>query len=105
MVKKPDFDVIIIGAGISGLAAATALLQTNRNIVILEAQNRVGGRILTDRSLGVPLDLGASWIHGSKRNPISTLAAKFDIKTLPSNTESLSPKRYDSLYLHDCGGR
>lgn len=99
------FDVIIIGAGIAGLAAGAHLQQAGYHVLILEAQGRVGGRILTDYSLESPLDLGASWIHGSKRNPIAALAAKFNIKTVPSNTESLSHHRYDSLFLYDWNGK
>lgn len=55
--------VIIIGAGISGVAAGKTLQESGYEVVILEARNRVGGRIWTDRSTGKALDLGASWIH------------------------------------------
>jgi monoamine oxidase len=70
------FDVIIVGAGVSGLAAAKSLVSDKRRAVVLEANNRLGGRILTDRSSGVALDLGASWVHGARRNPITSLLEK-----------------------------
>ena len=67
--------VIIIGAGISGLVAASTLIQNGANVTILEAKDYVGGRIKTDRSLGAPFEFGAGWIHGpSKENPIRNLA-------------------------------
>lgn len=68
--------VIIIGAGIAGLAAARAL--TGRGVVplILEARDRVGGRIWTVSLEREPVDLGASWIHGKRGNPIARLAKK-----------------------------
>jgi polyamine oxidase len=81
-------DVIIIGAGISGIAAARLLKAKGYNVLILEARNRIGGRVWTDNSLGMPLDLGASWIHGITNNPIKQLADQFDIKTLPTNYEA-----------------
>ena len=68
-------DVIVIGAGISGLVAASTLVQKGANVIILEAKDYVGGRIKTNRSLGVPFEFGAGWIHGpSKENPIKNLA-------------------------------
>ncbi len=70
---KAMYDVIIVGAGVSGLAAAKALLADNHRPVVLEASDRIGGRILTDRSSGVALDLGASWVHGVRGNPIAGL--------------------------------
>lgn len=81
-------DIIIIGAGISGIAAARLLKSKGYNVLILEARNRVGGRIWTDKSLGTPLDLGASWIHGITNNPIKQLADQFALKTLPTNYEA-----------------
>jgi len=68
-------NVIVIGAGISGLVAASTLVQQAANVIILEAKNYIGGRIKTDRSLGASFEHGAGWIHGpSKENPIRNLA-------------------------------
>jgi len=58
--------VIIIGAGISGLAAAAELSKAGLHVIILEARNRVGGRICTERdpATGAPIEMGAEFIHG-----------------------------------------
>jgi len=66
--------IAVIGAGMSGLSAAHRLATAGRNVTIFEARNRIGGRVFTDTSLGVPLDLGASWIHGVNGNPLTRLA-------------------------------
>lgn len=105
MLNTIEYDVIIVGAGIAGLAAGEFLQQAGKKILILEAQARVGGRIWTDDSLGFSADLGASWIHGSMKNPITKLTEKYQIPTVPSNVESLSLKRYDSLCLYDWEGK
>ncbi|WP_272149259.1 flavin monoamine oxidase family protein [Tenacibaculum aiptasiae] len=73
-LKNKEKKVIIIGAGISGLAAAKYFKEKGINPIVLEAQNKVGGRLKTDRSLGIAFDEGASWIHGPKGNPITTIA-------------------------------
>lgn len=80
--------VIVIGAGIAGLAAAKTLADKNINVMILEARNRIGGRIWTDKSLGMPVDLGASWIHGVNKNPIADLAKKFNVATYEIDDEN-----------------
>lgn len=86
-VTQPD--VIVIGAGIAGLTAAQTLQKQGYQVVVLEARNRIGGRIWTDRSLNqIPLDLGASWIHGIQGNPLSQLVQDFKIRTLPTNYNS-----------------
>jgi len=58
------YDVLVIGAGVSGLAAAKKLKEEGKKVLVLEARNRLGGRIHTDRRWHVPVDLGASWAHG-----------------------------------------
>jgi monoamine oxidase len=59
-------DVIVIGAGAAGLGAARALMEAGRKVVIVEARERVGGRIRTvrDSAFGMPVELGAEFVHG-----------------------------------------
>ncbi|MBT2502231.1 NAD(P)/FAD-dependent oxidoreductase [Curtobacterium sp. ISL-83] len=76
------FDVVVVGAGVSGLAAARALALGGQRVVVLEARDRIGGRTWTDDPLGVPVDLGASWIHGIDGNPLWALAGCLGIETV-----------------------
>ncbi len=62
---------MVIGAGMAGLTAGRILADTGFAVTVIEARDRIGGRIWTDDSLGVPCDLGASWIHGVRRNPLT----------------------------------
>lgn len=94
-------DVLVLGAGIAGLAAARTLTEKGRNVIILEARNRIGGRMWIDSSLGSPLDLGASWIHGVNENPITKLAKEFGIKTLPTDDENAIEFSADGRELPD----
>src|SRR5689334_20173394 len=72
--EKDRDHVVIIGAGFSGLAAARKLADDGLRVTVLEARDRIGGRTRTDTSLGVPIDIGASWIHGTEDNPLTKLA-------------------------------
>jgi monoamine oxidase len=69
----PTLPVVIVGAGLSGLAAAERLRAAAVPVVVIEGRDRIGGRTVTDHSLGVPVDLGAAWIHGTTGNTMSTL--------------------------------
>jgi polyamine oxidase len=70
----PESRVVIIGGGVAGLAAAAALRRSGfTHVVLLEARDRLGGRVDTVDTLGVPLDRGANWIHGIDGNPIRRL--------------------------------
>jgi len=64
--SAPALDAVIVGAGFAGLAAAEKLVQAGLRIRVLEASNRVGGRVWTDFALGkgIPLELGAQMVHG-----------------------------------------
>ena len=68
-------DVLVIGAGAAGLAAADALERAGRSVLLLEARSRVGGRCLTLRhpSLEAPIELGAEFIHGRPRATLALL--------------------------------
>jgi monoamine oxidase len=61
------FDAVVIGAGAAGLTAARQLHEQNLDVVVLEARERIGGRIFTlrDNNTSVPIELGAEFIHGS----------------------------------------
>lgn len=61
-----DADVLVVGAGIAGLAAAERLAAAGRRVLVLEARDRIGGRIHTthDPELDVPIELGAEFVHG-----------------------------------------
>jgi monoamine oxidase len=94
--------VIVIGAGIAGLAAAIDLKASGFTVIVVEGRERVGGRIFTDTSLdGLPLDLGASWIHGIYRNPIFELTTKFRIKTAATDYDSIARYGSDGQALGD----
>ena len=68
----------VIGAGFSGLRCADVLLSHGHRVTILEARNRVGGRVGQSNHLGHTVDLGPNWIHGTDDNPIFEIAKKTD---------------------------
>src|ERR1044071_1661595 len=72
-------DVVIIGAGAAGLAAARTLSDHDIDVVVLEARERVGGRVFTHRDRGtpVPIELGAEFIHGSAPEAAERLTLQY----------------------------
>jgi len=89
--------VIIVGAGMAGLAAARTLHDSGAvEVLLLEARDRIGGRICTERQkLCVPVDLGASWIHGRGKNPIYEFALAHNIE-LKQTDNRMQPATYAS---------
>ena len=70
-------DVVVIGAGASGLAATAELMKKGKSVVCIEAMNRIGGRCYTDNSIfGVPYDMGAHWLDGADGSPFVKYAKK-----------------------------
>jgi monoamine oxidase len=75
-----EVDVVIIGAGAAGIAAARRVAAANKRFALLEAGPRLGGRCATDSKIfGVPYDLGAHWIHNPDSNPLTKAATSFDV--------------------------
>src|ERR1700761_4586606 len=66
--------VLVVGAGVAGLAAARSLTDAGWPVRVIEARDRIGGRVYTTRDWGVPIEMGASWIHGTGNDPIMELA-------------------------------
>lgn len=87
--------IVVIGAGVAGLSAARELKALGYQVTVIEARDRIGGRVWTSHHLGVPVDLGASWIHGADAgNPLTQLAAQLSLTTRP--TKFANASFYDS---------
>jgi monoamine oxidase len=71
--------VVVIGSGMSGIKAANKLVKAGFSVTVLEGRDRIGGRTWTSNTLGVPLDMGASWIHGIQGNPMYALATELNV--------------------------
>jgi phytoene dehydrogenase-like protein len=84
--RQPDTGpVLVVGAGMAGLAAARSLVDAGLRVRIIEARDRIGGRVYTDRDWGTPLEMGASWIHGTTDNPLVELAQKARAELAPTD--------------------
>lgn len=67
--------ILVLGAGMAGLGAAQHLAQAGASVTVIEARDRIGGRIWTSNLWpDLPLDMGASWLHGVTGNPLTTIA-------------------------------
>src|SRR5579871_5657723 len=70
-----DADIVVIGAGAAGIAAARRIQAANRKVIVVEADTRIGGRCWTDgATFDVPFDRGARWLHNPDTNPVIRLA-------------------------------
>ncbi|KAL8496067.1 hypothetical protein ACS0TY_019971 [Phlomoides rotata] len=91
--------VIIIGAGISGITAAKVLAENGvQDVLILEASDRIGGRIRKEQFGGVTVELGAGWIAGvggKQSNPVWELARQFNLRTCFSDYSNARYNIYD----------
>src|ERR1035437_10851990 len=70
-----EADIVVIGAGAAGMAAARRIQAANRRVIVVEAAGQIGGRCLTDTTtFDVPFDRGARWMHNPDTNPMIKLA-------------------------------
>ena len=81
--------MIVIGAGAAGLTVARALTRDGVDTVVLEARARIGGRIDTQTIGGVPVDMGAAWVHGtSRRNPVAEIMDRIGVDMLADDVDA-----------------
>ena len=80
-----SLEVVIIGAGAAGIAAARRLAAAGRRYLMIEATDHVGGRCVTDiKSFAAPFDRGAHWIYLPDSNPLTKLAPRRGVDIYPS---------------------
>lgn len=94
---KQKGSAIVIGAGMSGIAAARELKSRGFHVTVLEGRGRIGGRIWSNKTLGATIDLGASWIHGTEENPMTALAKKIGVKMKITD--------FDDVEMYDFDGK
>src|ERR1700694_578152 len=81
-----EADIVVIGAGAAGIAAARRIMAANRKVIVVEATGPIAGRCLTDTAtFEVPFDRGARWMHNPDTNPMIKLAraAGLDVSAAP----------------------
>ncbi|WP_314454205.1 NAD(P)/FAD-dependent oxidoreductase [uncultured Microbacterium sp.] len=98
-------DTIVVGAGVAGLAAARLLARAGRRVVVLEARDRVGGRVFTDRADGHVTDRGASWIHGITDSPVAEAARAFGMPMVEFTVGGYQPDSRPLTYFDAAGRR
>jgi monoamine oxidase len=92
-----EADIVVIGAGAAGIAAARRIQAANRRVIVVEASTQIGGRCLTDTTtFEVPFDRGARWIHNPDTNPMIKLArsAGLDVAAAPLGQKIRIGRRY-----------
>jgi monoamine oxidase len=95
--RSGNVDVIIVGAGAAGIAAARRLAAAGKRIALLEAANEIGGRCITDTTtFGIPYDRGAHWIYLADNSPIAKLAPQtgLDLYLAPPGQRMRVGRRY-----------
>lgn len=87
-----DCDVVVVGAGLAGLTAARRLEESGRRVHVLEARDRVGGRVLTRELDGHRFDMGAQWI-GPSHHRLWALAEELGVETFPQHADGATQFR------------
>jgi monoamine oxidase len=81
-----EADIVVIGAGAAGIAAARRIMAANRKVIVVEASGQIGGRCLTDSStFDAPFDRGARWMHNPEISPMVKLARSAGLDLVPAS--------------------
>ncbi|GAA1825651.1 flavin monoamine oxidase family protein [Agromyces salentinus] len=97
-MERIDCDVVIVGAGASGLTAATRLKAAGKSVVVLEARDRIGGRLWTDDIDGAMLEIGGQWVSPDQDALIETIE-ELGLETYSRYREG------QNVYIGEDGGR
>jgi len=81
--------ILVLGAGMAGLSAAQVLKQAGHSVTVLEARNRIGGRLHTFDWQGTQIEKGASWLHSASKNPLVDKARKQGLELVRTSFESV----------------
>src|SRR5919199_580701 len=92
--------IIVVGAGLAGLATARTLTEQGYEVVVIEGRDRIGGRCYTRDGI----DEGAHWIHSTDGNPITTLARELSVDTLFVGGDSTYCGGWEALALYGPSG-
>ncbi len=93
--------IVVVGAGMAGLGAASSLKALGHEVVLLEARSRVGGRIYSTDLGDSRVELGASWIHGIQGNPLYAMAQRLGLETVATDYDSESAFDVDGVEFSD----
>jgi monoamine oxidase len=96
---------VVVGAGIAGLAAARDLARAGHRVLVVEARDRIGGRVHTDRTDGLVTDLGASWIHGIDDSAVYAETTAAGMRPLEFTMGSYQPDGRPVAYYDPAGAR
>ena len=101
MIGEERYKVLILGAGMAGISAAQTLYDAGiTNFRVLEATERIGGRLLMKQFDGAVVELGGNWVHGTDRNPIWTLVQEAKLEHVDT---MIAPEKGRYIVLDENG--
>lgn len=104
-MSAPHVNTLVIGGGVSGLTAARLLHQRGNTVTVLEARDRLGGRLHSEHRDGYVTDLGASWIHGIEDSPVAAMCASLGMPMTEFTVGSFQPDGRPIVYFDPDGAR